>query len=343
MARAFCALLLLAVSSAVLPKAQYTATRTRDVVLLHDSRAGIDVPVVTTLSTPYEMVVKSQQVIRKTFTDLDGFRARPGLNGVPLLAPFANRLDEQAFYANGKKYSFDMGLGNVRGAIPIHGFLTGAKDWRLVEAKADAQAAWVTSTLDFYRNPQWMKQFPFAHTITMTFRLQDGALEVRTRIDNLSNDAMPVAIGFHPYFQLTDSPRDEWTVSLDAKAHYKLATNLIPTGETEPVEQLSPNPHAIPLKDLALDDVFGDLTRDKDGRAVMGVRGKMQQLDVALGPNYRAMVVYSPKGSNFIALEPMVGVTDSMNLAQKGLYKDLQSIPPGGYWQESFWIRPRGF
>ncbi|HEX9368985.1 MAG TPA: aldose 1-epimerase [Vicinamibacterales bacterium] len=330
-------------SAAAAPQAQYTATRTGDVVQLHDSLAGLDVPVVTTLSNAYEMVVKSQQVIRKTFADPDGFRARPGLNGVPLLAPFANRLDEQAFYANGKKYSFDMGLGNVRGAIPIHGFLTGAKDWRLVEAKADAQAAWVTSTLDFYRNPQWMKQFPFAHTITMTFRLQDGALEVRTRIDNLSVEAMPVAIGFHPYFQLTDSPRDEWTVSLDARAHYRLAANLIPTGDTEPIEQLFPVPHAIALKDIALDDVFGDLARDKDGRAVMGVHGRAQQLDVVLGPNYRAMVVYSPKGSNFVALEPMVGITDSMNLAQKGLYKDLQSIPPGGFWQESFWIRPRGF
>ena len=333
----------LASPAATAPQAPYAATMTGDVVQLHDTRADIVVPVVTTLSNAYEMVVKSQHVIRKTFSDLAEFRARPGLNGVPLLAPFANRLDEQAFYANGKKYSFDMGLGNVRGTIPIHGFLSDAKDWRLVEAKADAHAAWVTSTLDFYRNPQWMKQFPFAHTITMTFRLQDGALEVRTRIDNLSVEPMPVAIGFHPYFQLTDSPRDEWTVALDARAHWRLASNLIPTGETEAIEQLFPDPHAIALKDLSLDDVFGDLKRDNEGRAMMGIRGKGQQLDVVLGPNYRAMVVYSPKASGFVALEPMAGITDSMNLAQKGLYKELQSIPPGGHWQESFWIRPRGF
>ena len=115
-----------------------------------------------------------------------------------------------------------MGLGNVRGPIPIHGFLSAANSWRLVEAKADGRAAWVTSTLEFHRNPQWMKQFPFAHTITMTYRLQDGALEVRTRIDNLSNEPMPVAIGFHPYFQLTDSPRDEWTLSLDARSRWRL-------------------------------------------------------------------------------------------------------------------------
>ena len=47
-----------------------------------------------------------------------------GLNGVPLLWPYANRLDEQAFYANGKKYSFDPGMGNTgTNPIPIHGFL----------------------------------------------------------------------------------------------------------------------------------------------------------------------------------------------------------------------------
>jgi hypothetical protein len=39
----------------------------------------------------------------------------------------------------------------------------------------------------------------------------------------------------------------------------------------------------------------------------------------------------------------MVGITDSMNLAHKGLYKELQSIPPGGKWEASFWLRPTGF
>ena len=57
-----------------------------------------------------------------------------GPQGIPFLAPWANRLDEQAFYANGKRYALDMQLGNVRGAHPIHGFLAAAK-WEVVEAK----------------------------------------------------------------------------------------------------------------------------------------------------------------------------------------------------------------
>lgn len=350
MKRVICAFTLVAVylfgfagATGARQAAPYSAVTTGDVVRLEDTRAGIAVSVIPSMSNAYEMVVKGHQIIRKTFKEIGEFREKPGLNGVSLLAPFANRLDETAFYANGKKYNFDMEMGNVRGPIPIHGFLSAAKDWKLVEAKADARAAWVTSTLEFYRHPQWMQQFPFAHTITMTYRLQDGALEVRTRIDNLSVEPMPVAIGFHPYFQLSDSPRDEWTLSLDARSRWRLAPNLIPTGETEPIAQIYGDPKAIALKDKALDDVFGDLTRGADGRAVMSVRGKTQQIDVVLGPNYRAAVVYSPRTSNFIALEPMVGITSSMNLAHKGLYKDLQTIPAGAHWQESFWIRPRGF
>ena len=37
---------------------------------------------------------------------------------------------------------------------PIHGFLTNASQWEVVEAKADQKRAWVTSRLEFYRHPR---------------------------------------------------------------------------------------------------------------------------------------------------------------------------------------------
>ena len=51
----------------------------------------------------------------------------------------------------------------------------------------------------------------------------------------------------------------------------------------------------------------------------------------------------APPERGFVAFEPMVGITDSMNLAQKGLYKELQSVAPRGSWEESFWIKPSGY
>ena len=116
------------------------------------------------------------------------------------MGPWANRLDEQAFYANGKRYPFDMALGNVRGQIPIHGFVTTTDQWKVVEMKATKDEAWVKSRLDFYKVPAWMKQWPFAHTVDMTYRLKDGVLEVLTEVTNLANEPMPLVIGYHPHF-----------------------------------------------------------------------------------------------------------------------------------------------
>jgi aldose 1-epimerase len=235
--------------------------------------------------------------------------------------------------------------------------LSTTSEWRVVEAKADDKSAWVTSRLEFYRQPMWMEQWPFAHTIEMTHRLQGGVLEVQTRIENLSAELMPVVIGFHNFFQLTDSPRDEWTIAVGARAEWLLTPDHVPTGETRPIEKFFPNPQATPLKNYDLDHLFGDLARDASGRTVMSVKGKSQKLDVLFGPNYRAAVIYSPNPSanpqstrtmtvqerNFICFEPMAGITNAVNLAHRGIYKELQSVPPGGTWQESFWVRPSGF
>ena len=64
---------------------------------------------------------------------------------------------------------------------------------------------------------------------------------------------MPVAIGFHPYFQLTDSTREDWVLSIGAKTQWLLADNKIPTGETEPADKFFTNRKAAALKDLDLD------------------------------------------------------------------------------------------
>ena len=114
--------------------------------------------------------------------------------------------------------------------------------------------------------------------------------------------------------------------------------------------------NVVVLKDFDLDDVFSDLVRDRAGRAVMTVKGKSQRLDIVLGPHYRAVVIYAPKPQpnpaqagdlaatrNFISIEPVAAIINALNLAHRGQYRELQSIPPSGLWQESFWIRPSGF
>ena len=383
---------------------RYTAKQDGDVVELADTTAQMNVSVVWTMSNAWRIRVKGKDLVRTSAT-LEEFQARPGFNGMPLLAPFANRLDETAFYANGRKYNFDLELGNVRGPIPSTGYVSGSKAWQLVEAKADQRSAWVTCKLDFYKNPLFMAQFPFAHTITMTYRVSDGALEVHTRLDNLSTEPMPVVIGFHPIYELPDGNRNDWTVSLDAKTHWIEIPQRLPTGETQPIENFFGSERTnIQLKKYALvDDVFTDLIRDANGRATMKLMYNGKELHVSLGPKFKTVLAWStplpaggggagrgggaaagrgggqnapatppapsrpfpvdpaqgvkvappavplaegapaPTTKGFIAFEPMVAITNALNLAHKGVYKELQSIQPGDSWEESFWITTKGY
>ena len=182
------------------PSPTYSAGQIGSVVQLNDGARQTTVSILPALGNlAVEMKVKGHNVLRFPYESAAEYKGGAGSIGIPFLAPWADRLDEQAFYANGKRYAFDMSLGNVRGTNPIHGFL-GDAAWNVVETRADGQSAWVTSRLEFFRQPLWMKQFPFAHTIEMTHRLRDGVLEVSTRIDNLSVEPMPVVIGFHPLF-----------------------------------------------------------------------------------------------------------------------------------------------
>ena len=117
---------------------RYSAVQHDDVVTLTDRETDTVVTVVPSVGNiATEMRVKGHNVLRYPHASLAEFRERPGATGIPFMGPWINRLDEQAFYANGRRHAFDMSLGNVRGEVPIHGFVTGTNLWRVVSVEGD--------------------------------------------------------------------------------------------------------------------------------------------------------------------------------------------------------------
>jgi len=287
--------------------------------------------------------VHGKNILYFPFADAGEFQKRPRLSGIPFLAPWADLLNEPAFWANGKKYVFNMELGNVRGNMPSHGFLVTSPLWKVTQVAADARSAHVTSRLEFWKYPDLMAQWPFAHEYEMTYSLSDGDLEVKTTIVNLSTDAMPVVIGYHSFFQIPDIPRDEWTAHSSARIHVIPGDHNIPTGEMRPLDV--PNPLA--LKGRTLDDGFTDLERDQDGRAHFWIEAGGKKVETLLGPKYPVVTIWLPNGPGgqpreFICFEPLTTIINGVNLAHEGKWSGLQSLPPGEKWTESFWVRASG-
>lgn len=320
-----------------------------EVIHLADRISGIEVFIAPTIGNiAYRMDVNGKNILWFPYESVGDFSRAPRLCGIPFLAPWANRLDDHAFFCDGEKYTFDQRLDNYdtdsRG-YPIHGLLLFASQWNVDSLCANEEGASVRSHFEFGQHAHLMVQFPFSHTIEMTYCLSRGALEIATKINNTGTQTMPLSIGYHPYFRLYDMPRERWQLHLAADKVWSLDDRCIPTGEMEPIATVFGHDSPLVLRDLSLDHILGDLLRDEQGRSTFSVRGEEQQINIVYGSRYQASVVYAPTDhdQNFICFEPMSGITNAFNLAHLGIYKELQTVPVRETWQESFWIHPRGF
>jgi len=189
-----------------------------ETVRLSDAAHAIEVSICPSVGNiAYNMRVHGNPILNSP-PQLAEWKQHPSQAGIPFLAPWANRLDGDGYWANGKRYLLNPDADEIRrdpNGLPIHGLLLFASAWQVAAINAGDQAAEVTSRLEFWRHPELMAQFPFAHSIEMTFRLSNSTLQVETAIHNLSAEPMPVSIGYHPYFNLHDAPRG-WAPHLRA-------------------------------------------------------------------------------------------------------------------------------
>jgi aldose 1-epimerase len=316
---------------------------------LFDGRRNMEFCVVPEIGNwGYQFRVNGKDVLLAPESLERYLRDRALGRGNPLMAPFANRIDRDYYFFDGKKYLLNGELGNFlrdpQSGYPIHGLLAHDNRWEVTAVRAaDAAGAVVTSRLEFYKFPDLMAQFPFAHIHEVTYRLRGGKLECATKITNLGRSAMPVHFGYHPYF-VPDGPREDWTLHVAARSHWIVGSDLIPTGELEPAERYLPGcVGELRLGKTFIDAGFTDLDRDKDGRVFFSVRGKSQKIEVIMDPQFTTAVVFAPLDRGFVCIEPQTGPTNAFNLRHEEKIETLNTLAPGGTFHASYWIVPTGY
>src|SRR5262245_23942217 len=112
--------LLVAVAPTSAAAQQYTALRSGETVLLEDTKNQTIVSILPAVGNiAFSMKVKGQEILRWPYASIEEFKSRPARSGIPFMVAWANRLDEQDFYAKGKRNGFDVSLGNIIGAVTI--------------------------------------------------------------------------------------------------------------------------------------------------------------------------------------------------------------------------------
>jgi aldose 1-epimerase len=160
--------------------------------------------------------------------------------------------------------------------------------------------------------------YPWTLDLHVLFDLSADGLTVTQTATNLSDRPAPYASGAHPYLSAGPGPVDGWELSL-------------PVGE-EGVEGTAYDFRVSrPLRDMVLDDAFGELTRDEGGVATAEVRDPASGLGVALwvDRHHPWLMVYSaddqPERRVALAVEPMTAPPDALRSG-----RDLVTLAPAG-------------
>jgi aldose 1-epimerase len=228
------------------------------------------------------------------------------VTGLPLLAPWANRLPGWRYRAAGVEVDLDgLDLHTDPGGLPIHGTLTAHRGWRLERLAAEADRAVLEADLDYGDWPQLLAAFPFPHRLTVTFALQGASLAVTTTLTATGDRPVPVAFGWHPYLRLPGAPRAAWRLLLPFRTHLELDDRGLPTGKAadEPAE-------AAPVGERTFDDLYV-LDADPAERR-LGLEAAGRRLVVGYGDGYDHAQVFAPPGAEFVCLEPMTAPTAAL-------------------------------
>jgi aldose 1-epimerase len=219
--------------------------------------------------------------------------------GLPLLAPWANRLASRRYRAAG--VDVDLRRRRLRTdehGLPIHGLLVGWPDWEVTGASARRHVARLTATT-IVDSPA----FPFPHLLELAIAAHDDRLVIDTMLVPTGDRKVPAAWGWHPYLRVPGTPRSRWSLRLPAREHLLLDNRGIPTGES--------------AREPAEDDVIGRRTFDdlyrlgRDRRlAFTGEDGASVALQG--NPHYPYAQVWVPPGTSFAALEPMAAPTNAL-------------------------------
>lgn len=249
---------------------------------------------------------------------LTAYRERGSSFGIPLLHPWANRLEAD----------LDAARSPVRldaNGLPIHGLLAASPHWSVTERGAEEGRATLAALLDFGAHEELLAAFPFPHELHLAVELAGDTLTVATELATASDAPVPISFGWHPYLRLPGVPRSSWKLELPVATRALLDDRGIPTGQTEAARAAGG-----PLGDRVFDDLYTEL----EPPAVFALEDDRRRIEVRFAEGYPVAQVYAPPDGDYVCFEPMTAPTNAL-VSGDG----LRLAEPGERFRATFAIR----
>jgi aldose 1-epimerase len=225
------------------------------------------------------------------------------------LVPFTNRIATGRFVFAGETVQLARNFGAH--PHPLHG--QGWQSHWTVRALSQDSAVLAFE----YPGGDW----PWAYAAEQTFALNEESLRIDLAATNRDRRAMPLSLGFHPYFPRT--PRTVVRASVDVV--WLTDDTGIPTIASEPSHFLDlPNGAA-----LATAGIVDHCHSGWRGRVTIEQPELRRTLELTASPELAFLHLYIPQDAAFFCTEPVSAMPDAFNRALPGRVTGMRVLAPG--------------
>lgn len=234
------------------------------------------------------------------------------------LVPFSNRIKNGQFEWAGHAYQLRKNFGDSPHTIHGNGWQS---VWKVL-APSTTQADHSSITIALDHSPKTEGDWPFEFHAEQTFELSDNCLTLTLSITNKGCQSMPCGLGWHPFFERTPDMGCE----LSVKSRWLNDETMLPITE----QRLSQ------AEITSLFNPLGKAPHPKLDHCFTGFTGKItlmqpefeRNIKITADSNLSYLVVFTPTGGEFIAVEPVSHLNAALN-APSPLELGMKSIEPG--------------
>jgi aldose 1-epimerase len=245
---------------------------------------------------------------------VDVLRPAPAVRKGPLdlscfaLVPYANRIAHGRFVWEGREVLLAPNMAGDPSPLHGDGWLSA---WSVVETAADR------IVLEL-RHPAG--GWPWSYLARLVVHADDRGVSIELELTNLSDQAMPAGLGFHPYFP----GRAAAGLQAKVQAVWLTDSQLLPT------VLAAPNTFGDWAAGAALASpgLIDNCHTGWSGVAEITLADRGLQVRLSASSSLHWLQVFSPPGQDFFAVEPVSHRPDALN-TEDPIGEGVMLLPPG--------------
>ncbi|UJF35842.1 aldose 1-epimerase [Paenibacillus hexagrammi] len=272
-----------------------------------------------------------------TLEEMESFKARPFIHGIPVLFP-PNRYEDGKFPWNGKVYEFPVNEPST--GNHLHGFVHDIP-WKVVSFTADERESRVTLELEVREGHFVYQYFPHDFTITLTYTLSLSGLHQHVMVRNDGKDTMPCLLAFHTSINAPFAPESQasdYTFKLTIGNRWELNDRMLPTGNYQP---LTADEEKMKLGELSpffasMDNHYTTEPQNGSNRMELTDNRTQVKLVYDVGTSYKQWMIWNNGAQpGFFCPEPQMNLVNAPHSHLPAERIGLMSLAPGEIWEES--------